>query len=143
MIKTSCILKHLEEINEKYEFLGNKELFILSYCPLNDIKDSSILWIRNIEKKHIDNLNDFNNVLIISEKFDIVSNKANSHIFVENPHKVYFKILERFFTSITNNRTQIASSAVIESKKIGKNLTVGHHTYIGPDVKIGINVRNI
>lgn len=38
------------------------------------------------------------------------------------------------------HKNGIASTAVIESKYIGKNVSIGHHCYIGPGVRIGEGV---
>jgi UDP-3-O-[3-hydroxymyristoyl] glucosamine N-acyltransferase len=56
----------------------------------------------------------------------------------EEPKKAFFSIVERFF--LNKAPCAIHHSATIESEKLGKALTVGAHSYIGPEVILGDNV---
>lgn len=139
MIKLCEILNYLETQKIKYTYLGKKELEIISYCPLKLLRDSCITWIRNMSNENMLYIKNHNDLLIVCESFEGYEQCGN-FICVENPHKTFFKVMEKFFVH-TEEICEIASSAVIETKQLGKNNSIGNFTYIGPDVVLGNNVR--
>lgn len=142
MIKISEVLEFLNENNIKHILKGNKELCFETFCPLNNLKSHAITWVRNAEQLDVELLNKTTGILLIAEMGAKIDNAHFSIIYAENAHRTFFRILSFFFESQNPDcrEASIASTAIIETQKIGLNLRVGHHTYIGNDVEIGNNV---
>lgn len=135
MIHVSEILEYIKNEGIDYEYEGDYNLTIFSYCPLRELKNNSITWIRNMKEEYNEAMKLYTNLLVVSNA------KSNGNcICVNNPHKVYFKIIERFFVS-EKQVYKISARAVVETKNIGKNISIGNFSYIGPDVILGNNIR--
>jgi len=134
------ILSFLSDEGLDYAFSGDTHLEIKGFCPVSGVKPGSITWIRNLELFDLSLLKSASNLLIITDKLpDDFETDGFGFIIVEDPKAVYFEVLKRFFPPVSNSPS-IASSAVIETKKIGDNVSIGHNCYICKDVTIGDNV---
>ena len=126
-----------------FKIHGNKKQSFKDFCPLNSLKPNSITWVRDSNRLNVEKLNNVAGIVLVAELVteDI---KANNFpiIYAENAHRTYFRIIEYFFSedNIENRQSGIASTAVVETEKIGQNVKIGHYTHIGPDVEIGHNV---
>ena len=134
------ILAYLKNNNLKYKFIGNDALIINRYSSLNNVKDNSITWVKNIERYNKNIFNNIENVLVVSHEItDIDLNSKNpSFIFCKNPKEVFFSILKEFF-KIEEYRDYISPNSVVETKSIDKGVYIGHN-FIGKDVAISDNV---
>lgn len=142
MVYVKQILCYLEEQKVTYSYNGNSELMIETYAPLKSLTNNSITWVRDVNSispKQIDEIKRLDNVLVISNKPN-QNFLCGNYIIVDNPHKVYFKILFHFFDS-KERKHQISQSAIVETNSIGNNVSIGNFTYIGPEVILGNNVR--
>jgi UDP-3-O-[3-hydroxymyristoyl] glucosamine N-acyltransferase len=133
------ILSFLDEIHIEYHYTGLPDLQIEYFCPLSEPKERCITWIKNIDTYDLFNLDaDLQLALVvnfcdnreISEKYNIIR--------CDNPKETFFEILNRFF--VVSKEPEIAPDSIIETQKIGKNVSVGHRCYICEDVIIGDNV---
>lgn len=143
MIQIKDILRYMDSENIKYDVNDN---FLMSssietYAPLKHPIENSIMWARNIDlisPEQLQNLNQLSNIVVVCKRPNVNCLKF-SHIIVENPHKVYFKIVAHFFdTRIIP--ASVSTSAVVKTAQVGENVTIGDFTFIDSRVKIGNNV---
>lgn len=80
-----------------------------------------------------------NQVLMISDE-PVSSNLCAGYILSPNPDLDLAYVLREFYA--TSSPNQIHPSAVVsEEARIGRNVMVGAHAIIGPDVELGDNTR--
>lgn len=141
MVCIKDILNYLDENNVTYTYIGNIELIVDTYCPLNRLKDNCITWIRDIDSYNIYLLNAFKNLLVVCNYPKVISSLDGNYIITDNPHSIFFSILSKFFC---NNQfdtiIEERNNSVIKTLEIGKNVTIGNFCYIGKDVSIEDNV---
>lgn len=140
MLSVNKIIELLKSINIEHSYIGNENLLIDSFAPIEEVSSNLISWIKDegnftkIVGKVIEN------ALIVSKPFDISYFQNVNFIFCEKPKEVFFTILNHFFYKEPVCEF-ISPSAIVETKQIGKNVYIGHHSHIGPDVIISDNVR--
>ena len=136
------ILKYLESQKIEYSMSGDKNMPIMTYCSLDNLKDDSITWVRFIEDVIPERFEKRNNILLFAElgcekefNFDV--------LYVENVHATFFQTLEHFFRNDNPCAMEpaIESSAVVLTDNIGDNVYIGHNTFVGKDVEIGDNTK--
>ncbi|HWL26476.1 MAG TPA: UDP-3-O-(3-hydroxymyristoyl)glucosamine N-acyltransferase [Ureibacillus sp.] len=140
MVYVKQILEFLSEKDIPHSYIGNEYLLVEGFSKIEEVSPNFISWIKSEEKIEllVDRIID--DAVIVSNPFDISDFEHASFIFCEKPRDVFFAILNQFFYNETYDEW-ISPSAVVETKKIGKNVSIGHHCYIGPDVIISDNVR--
>ncbi|MEG1496890.1 MAG: UDP-3-O-(3-hydroxymyristoyl)glucosamine N-acyltransferase [Clostridiales bacterium] len=139
MIGIQDILKYIQEEDLNYKYSGNETHEILDICALNQLKPQCITWVKKHDKFDILSINKSLDLLIVTDWIEDISLYEGYNIIVcDYPKECFFNIVKHFF--VKNHSVDIANTAVIETKKIGKNVTIGHHSYICEDVKIGDNV---
>jgi len=119
------------------KFEGDFQSTLSGFCSLNYPKDNCLMWIKNAVKVTELSLNEVSTGVIISQKRVPVVSGNISWIIASNPKTVFFGLLDRFFS--TQIERKIEEDAVIETESIGKNVAIGHHSYISPYVSIGDN----
>ncbi|MCC8136716.1 MAG: hypothetical protein LIO76_01390 [Clostridiales bacterium] len=140
-------IRQIEEILRnygiKYEIVGDKDTEVSYYCPLNQLKDNSITWVRNISDVSVPLMNSIQNVILVAELGKNLEGAVFPVIYAENAHRTFFRIVQHLFMDADPEMkgARIERTAIIETSKIGNDLYVGHHTYIGKDVIIGNHVR--
>ena len=141
-MKITDVKKFLEANQIRYQYEGDPECAVDGFCPLNSLKNNAITWVRNIADIHVDELNSYNDLLLVAELGSKLDRARFPVFYVENAHRTFFRIVQHFFSELDqeNRKPGIASTAVVESERVGSDLSVGHHTYIGPDVEIGDHV---
>lgn len=134
------IINYLLQNNYKFEYHGSDNLEIVDFCSLNNPKVKSITWIKNYANFNITNLNKDLHLLIITNYSGFDSSQAEGYniITCEKPKEIFFRILSDFF--VVNTEAKISPHSVVETKKIGKNVSIGHNCYINKEVTIGNNV---
>jgi len=132
------ITAFLEKEKYKYEYQGKDDFEIVSFCQLSNLKHNSITWIKKIEEFDLQLINKNMNLLIVANS--TVDNDISGYniICCDNPKEIFFSILNKFFAK--PDEPFIATTAVVETDKIGKNVAIGHHCYVAKDVTIGNNV---
>ena len=136
-IKDVCeflLKKHIE-----FSFKGNSQSLIEGFSSLENIKENTITWIKIPDPVKIKAIKQYENILLIASKETeaILDIKCNI-ISCKNPKAVFFLILEHFFEK--KNSAVISKSAFVLSTDIGKNVSIGHNSYINENVTIGNNV---
>lgn len=143
MVNIDEIIKFLEDNNIKYKYDGTSNYSVESFCPLNNVKNNSITWVRNTKDLDVNKLNSYVGILLLAEYDAKVDNASFPVLYVDNVHRSFFRILSKFFgdKDPDNVEERIEKSAIVESSEIGDSVYIGHHTYIGPDVVIGNHVK--
>lgn len=136
-VKMTDVLKFLDTRAIQYRFSGNYESSVTSYSSLKHVTENSITWVKDVEKFDICQLSVDKQAVIVA---DIAEREYKNYNIINchNPKKVFFEILDEFF--VEKSISFICEDAVIETERIGKNVSIGHHCYIGKDVVIGNNV---
>jgi len=134
------VLKIISYINTKNYSLSNRSNFnIFSFKPINSAKIGDATFCSQYDensKKLI--LDSDATVIFCSEHLQKVFFKTESTlIFVDDPRLWFLRCLKNF-TDISKEH-QIHTTAIVESKKIGKNVHIGAFTFIGKNVQIGDN----
>ncbi len=133
----SHILRYLDDIHLDYVFYGDPDKSIENFCPLKELKDNSMIWVRELTPDIADEINGFNNLLVFLPKKQTDEALISNRIIVDNPHRTFFIVLKQFFyTKPIINSPKVS---VIETDNIGENTSFGEFCYVGPDVTIGRN----
>lgn len=142
MIQIKEVLDFLAKNDIEYLFEGDEEFSFKTFCPLKELKENSITWVRNAKDANVSELNEISGLVLVAELKEKIQGASLPVIYVENAHRTYFRVVAHFFESQDpeNRHEGIAVTAVVETTDVGEHLFVGHHTYIGSDVKIGCNV---
>ena len=142
MYKISEVLRILDDYNINYSFSSEDELFFSTFCPLNNLKEDSITWVRNNDSLDVEAMNCMNNIILFAELGEAVENARFPVIYVDNVHRSFFRVIDYMFKEYNPDYREpgIASSAIVETNRIGDSVYIGHNTYVGPDVMIGNNV---
>lgn len=112
---------------------------INGYTNLDNPKEYAITWIKDARKVRGPAIMGLKNMALISNMPLEHVNESCSVLVCEYPKAAFFSIIKKFFY-LRKSHT-IASTAIVESKKIGSNVGIGHFSYIGPDVEIADNVE--
>lgn len=136
MITIKQIMAFLSDKQHDVCYMGEEDADITGFCPLDQLKDHCLTWVRDTGRLDTDRFRDFSRMLIILDAagLEAARLKGLRIISCKNAKEVFFDILNRFFYEEEARR--IAPGAVVETERIGKNVAVGHHCYIGKDVTI-------
>ncbi len=77
------------------------------------------------------------NAAIVSQKADIKLGKITALIKVDRPRLALAKLTKLFAEPVTVNKGIHPTAIIEEGAKIGENVTIGAHTYIGHKASIG------
>ena len=94
------IIEFLNTLGEEIKFTGNQLEVIEGYSSIYEYKENTITWLKNEEVYKIIEKNINNPVKLIvlpreHENFD----KFSNYIKADNPHRVFFQVVEKFFTN--------------------------------------------
>lgn len=142
MISVKEILDFLKESNMVYRVQGSDSVHIELFCPLNNLRNNCITWIREGKKIPIAELNSFKGMVLFAEHGMPCQGNDFTIIYVENVQRTFFRVTEHFFGYLNPQRIieRIEKSAVVETENIGAGVYIGHHSFISKDVVIGNNV---
>lgn len=135
------IIKSLEEDGENFEFVGNPEESIEGYSSIYEYKANTITWLRNSKNYNEAKENIKNPIKLIVLPKDYKNIKGFSNfIMTDDPHRVFFHILERFYDKKIENSIG-AGNVISQSAKIHENVSIGNYCTIGDNVEIGKGSR--
>lgn len=132
------IITYLEEKKVRYIFQGDEDIYIEGFCPLNALKNSSITWVRDISSFDTSEFLSYDQLLVVCNKAEVEKYLNVNYIFTDDPHSVFFSILNHFFNQ--SMPAKVYRNSVVETNNIGSNVTIGEFCYIGPEVDINDNV---
>ncbi len=141
-ITVKNICDFLKSRDIEYRLSSDSPVTITGFCPLNNLKDHSVTWVRSNHKLPIEELNSYTNVLLFAESGIDVGNALFPVIFVKEVQRIFFRVTERFFGELNPEKKveRIEPSAIVETSSIGSGVYVGHHSYISEQAAIGNNV---
>lgn len=142
MIQIAEILQYIQEIGTNFEYNGSCKVSIEGFCPLKSLKDRSITWVRHLEDLDREEFQERQGILLVADLCDKQEIPGTNVIWVQNPHRTFFKILNQFFGQEDPDKKEaiVERSAIVETEKIGVGVYIGHQCYIGKDVVIGDHV---
>ena len=137
----TTILNYLKEQGYKYQYFGSEDIYVNGFCSLNNMKPNSITWIKHFARYDIKKIDKELKLLIVTDtsgnNVDII--EGYNVISCEKPKEVFFSIIKEYFDQ-TEAKSYISPSSIVETKRIGENVSIGHNCYICKDVTIGNNV---
>ncbi len=140
MLHTNEIKCFLESNHISYHY-NYRDISIETYSPIGKLAAGSISWVRSMTQDIKEKIEQADNVIIVAD----IKNYCNEFLpifYVENPHRVFFMILSRFFSNedYEQKPSKIESSATVLTERVGKNVYIGHHSFVDKDVIIDDNV---
>lgn len=135
MLIVKEILEFLDGKDISYIFNGDKDLQIVVFSSLQDLKENSICWVKakkNLSDDILVKLHKKNVLVVCPFKIDGVS-----CIITDYPKGIFFSILNRFFAK--SYKHSISEKAIVLSDRIGENVHISPNCYIGEEVQIGDN----
>ncbi|MCI9278927.1 MAG: hypothetical protein HFH90_14790 [Lachnospiraceae bacterium] len=134
-ITAQDVLRYLETTDHQVRLEGNSTVQIMGFCSLSCPRSECITWIKDIKPGCLDGFSHCSSCIVISkEKTDSPMDDC-CFLVTENPKAVFFSVLAHFWNEAPQEG--IASSAIVESDRIGDHVSIGHHCYVGRDVSIG------
>jgi len=122
------------------DFLGKKlrgeDLAVFGVSSLDAIKANTLTFMNHFTEDNKRKLDGSSNFLLLCRE-DLLGKFKGSYIVVENPRLDFAKIINNFFSR--KKPPEIHKTAIIETKKIGKNVSIGAYSIIGENVEIGDN----
>lgn len=132
------IIDYLNNNEQQFRVEGDYNTTFIGFCPLNDLRDNYITWARNPSYLKIDDFTKHKDIGIICNYFDGWQDFNNVFLFVKDPFKIYFSILDQVHSQNKDNEGNfIGATSVIKSFKIGENVHIGEFCFIGENVEIG------
>lgn len=131
------VIDFLAKDGQTVNFIGEAETSIHCMANIKDLVDNSIAWIkkRSFLTEEVEVALQTHKDILIVAPFPVAN--ANT-IITEEPKRTFFSILNEFFA--VKRTDGIHATAVVETDKIGRNVSIGSNCYIGPEVEIGNNV---
>lgn len=135
-IKEIC--DFLEERKIKFLICGNDSKVINGFCALKELQDNSMTWIRKGYSLPLEELNNCSNIVLFAEFGTPIVNAKFPVIFVENVHRTFFRVTEKFFGELNPEqpRQKIEPTAIVETNSVGTGVYIGHHTYVSAEAVI-------
>jgi len=127
-------------IDSNDHIINNPKEILNQFTSIGLAKKGDISFISTTNPNGIKLLKKSNASLILCPKqfIKIVRTSKSTIIFVDNPRLWFIRCLQKFVP--TNNPKHIESTSIIKTKRIGKNFSLGHFSYISENVVIGNNV---
>jgi UDP-3-O-[3-hydroxymyristoyl] glucosamine N-acyltransferase len=134
------VSKIVEYVDSKHTHIKNNNEKIIGISSITKAKKGTMTFCSTDSKKGVDNTKKSKASLIICpESFKQVLNNNSSYIFVKQPRLWFLRCIKKFFEK--EEISGIHESAIVETRKIGKNVLIGPFTYIAKDVEIGANTK--
>ena len=130
------IITFLDKKQMVYGFKGDVHRNVAGFCSLKQQRSNCLMWIKTLDALEGEQLRYKDNALLVTPE-QLSGEEAPNQIITDQPKAVFFSIIEYFWKE--TSEPGIASTAVVETDKIGENVSIGHHCYIGQDVSIGDN----
>lgn len=144
-INTKEIINILDKQNMDYSCNIKAKLSVNGFSPLRALKEGTITWINDNPDYNYENFELFNELIIVSHNKNKTSLEKTKHpcFFSKDPRSLFFTILEHYYPT-EKYESKIDETAIVKTKKIGKNVAIGAYSFIDEEVSIGDNciIRN-
>lgn len=139
MIDIASIREFLKNSSVKHEYIGNDFINIKAYSLPNNIKNNSILWIKDSNRVKNYDLSQYEHVVVVTSFKDELDITNGNFLISDNSKELFFSILNHFFSEV-KKKNFIGKNSTIQTAQIGKNVYIGYNCYISPNVTIKDNV---
>jgi UDP-3-O-[3-hydroxymyristoyl] glucosamine N-acyltransferase len=135
-VEISKILEHIKRLDEDYLFSGSEKDNIKGFSSIFEYKPGTITWIRteSVFDTLKNNSEEPIRLLIAPHGFKNEKGCFNC-IMTEDPHRVFFSILKRFYSMETECWVG-TNNTISSTAKIAENVSIGHNCFIGDRVEI-------
>ena len=129
------MISYLDDLHIENEYRGNEAVTVSGFCSVTNINDASLTWVKKIDEFDFYSIPSSDQIVIITgvPERTVIPPEYNV-IICSNPKEAFFGLLNHFWGK--SKATGIAPTAVIETDKVGADVSIGHHCYIGPEVEI-------
>lgn len=139
MIKIREILRFLDESKEMFCFKGNEEDEISGFSSLPCYCSDTVTWCKKPESINQLGKSDDLYKLIVGPEGIGDTERCLNLITVENPKKIFFMIVEKFFNHDTELPEIGKGTYISKDVKIGDSVRIGYNCVIDGKVEIGDN----
>lgn len=137
MPQVSEILAFLDNSGYACAYDGDPALAISGFCQLSNLKDGCITWAKHPDRVDPEAFAARRGMLLVTgEKPEGLGHTGV--IVCPSPKAAFFSTVRRFFCPA--RAAAISPHAVIETEHIGQNVSIGHFSYLGPEVVVGDDV---
>lgn len=134
-MKTSEILKYLDDSKVEYQFCGDKESEINGFSSLKNYKAGSLTWIK--KQEIVDCFDQHKELALVVVSPGIQTEFAENIICVANSKKVFFDIVEKFY-SVDRQEGGVGQGTYISPKvKLESDVKIGYNCTLDGDIRIG------
>jgi len=135
----SQILSYLDSLSIEYTFEGNESHSILSVQSIKKATQEQFCYLA--QKKLVKQLAESRAGLLISNKkfCDGNTSRIDNLLWVKNPHYVFAKIMQLFYTQEPSQQSISAIERISDDSGISKCAIVEDNVLIHSDVKVGKN----
>lgn len=126
-------------IGSDVQSIDDYGLNISGYNSIENSKENEVTFCANVgeEAKRMINNSGGSLFIVNTQLKENVSKSRKNMIFVENPRLWFIKCVTKYF--LEEIRNEIHPSAVILTKDIGDNVSIGPFCYVDRDVVVGNN----
>ncbi len=141
MTKLKINLKEIISITNpsKIDINDKHPQYFLGFSSISSSKEGYVTFCssKNSNGKKLIELSKASLIICPSEFSNFSFSTNASLLFVKNPRYAFIQCLNKFL--ISKRKTGIHPTAIVETKKIGKNCYIGPFTYVDENVSIGDN----
>ena len=134
MITIGDIVIFLRDRGYQHILIGDDRIRIEGYCQLSNLKSHHVSWAKNEDRLRAASFAQCKDVLIITGKEGHELPAGVCQIVCEKPKSVFFSIADHFFVEKPTH--VISPYAIVESESLGRNVSIGHYSFISRDVVI-------
>lgn len=133
------ILAYLDQNKESYVFEGNQEDCVNGFSSYGNYIQGTLTWVKNY--KTIEKCGNIQRITLAVVQDGVDVPAAENQIITEESKRVFFELLEYFFTS-EESIEKIGSNTYLSPEvKLGKNVTIGHNCTLDGEITIGDGTR--
>ena len=133
------ILEYLNCKNENYKFEGKRDIYINGFSSYANYKVGGITWIKS--RKTMEQCSSVQNVTLAVVQDGVEAPIAESRIIVEESKRVFFDLLDHFFSTEKKQEPIGHNTYLSPEVKLGKNVVIGHNCTLDGDISIGDGTR--
>ena len=140
MLVVSDLTNCLSRLGIEFLVYGDENAKIEGFCSLNAPRNNCLAWARDPNKAEMKLLKAVAAPVLITPDEVLDLPEGSAQIVVNDPRRVFFTLLDEFFTQNFGN-SAISPAATVLSNDIGEGVSIDAHAFIGPDVIIGAGTR--
>lgn len=119
---------------EGVQVQGDFTVPLAGFCSLNRPKSGCLTWVKKPESGSLAAFAGCRDNVVVTPQILPSEVQGVRFLLTDQPKAVFFAVLSHFW----GDRAEpvIASDATVETNHIGRGVSIGRHSYIGPDVVI-------